>query len=422
MTSAPSRAISSARSTRAGLRSALAVPIHRGLETLGALFFARGDTPYAHDDVQVATLLAASVAAALETSRLYQALADERSTLAAVLGSTQDAVLMVNEEGVVVLANPAVRGMLGLVPESMTGRPVSAVEHPPLRRLLEERRAGVTELPLPDGRTAQASVVSVITGYGESLGLAAVLRDITLLKELEQMKSDFVNTVSHDLKNPIMVIAGTADLLLDRPDEARYRERCERIRQVSKYMTDLVTDLLDLGKIEAGLDAPREPIDLAALIGESMTMVKHDAEAKRQVVGVTLPPALLVVGDRARLKQALLNLIGNAVKYTPAGGAVRVSAVVADDARTVTVVVKDNGIGIPARDLPLVFDKFYRVRSAATKDIPGTGLGLAITRSIIEAHQGRVAVESVEGEGSAFSLTLPLNGNLIAGRREATHG
>ena len=184
MTSAPSRAISSARSTRAGLRSALAVPIHRGLETLGALFFARGDTPYAHDDVQVATLLAASVAAALETSRLYQALADERSTLAAVLGSTQDAVLMVNEEGVVVLANPAVRGgMLGLVPESMTGRPVSAVEHPPLRRLLEERRAGVTELPLPDGRTAQASVVSVITGYGESLGLAAVLRDITLLKE-----------------------------------------------------------------------------------------------------------------------------------------------------------------------------------------------------------------------------------------------
>jgi two-component system phosphate regulon sensor histidine kinase PhoR len=360
--------------------------------------------------VQVATLLAASVAAALETSRLYQALADERSTLAAVLGSTQDAVMMVNEEGVVMLANPAVRSMLGLVPEGMTGKPVSAVEHLPLRRLLEERRAGVTELPLPDGRTAQASVVPVITGYGESIGLAAVLRDITLLKELEQMKSDFVNTVSHDLKNPITVIAGTADLLLLRPDESRYRERCERIQQVSKYMTDLITDLLDLGKIEAGLDTPRESIDLVALIGESMTMVKHDAEAKGQAVDITLPPALPVVGDRVRLKQALLNLIGNAVKYTPAGGAVRVSAVVADDARTVTVVVKDNGIGIPARDLGHVFDRFYRVRSAATKEIPGTGLGLAITRSIIEAHQGRVAVESVEGEGSAFSLTLPLNG------------
>jgi two-component system, OmpR family, phosphate regulon sensor histidine kinase PhoR len=394
---------------RAGLRAALAVPIHRGLETLGALFFARADAPYAPDDVQVATLLAAGVAGALETSRLYQALADERSTLAAVLGSTQDAVLMVSEEDVVVLANPAVRSMLGLVPEGMTGRPVSAVEHLPLRRLLEERRAGVTELLLPDGRTAQASVVPVITGYGESIGLAAVLRDITLLKELEQMKSDFVNTVSHDLKNPITVIAGTADLLLQRPDEARYRERCERIKQVSKYMTDLVTDLLDLGKVEAGLDTPREPIDLAALIGESMTMVKHDAETKRQRVGVTLPAALPVVGDRERLKQALLNLIGNAVKYTPAGGVVQVSAVV-DGARTVTVVVKDNGIGISARDLPHVFDKFYRVRSAATKDIPGTGLGLAITRSIIEAHQGRVAVESVEGEGSAFSLTLPLNG------------
>lgn len=393
----------------AGLRAGLAVPIRRGLLTLGALLFARTEGCYDGDDVQVATLLASGVAAALENSRLYQALADERSTLAAVLGSTQDAVLMVNEDGAVMLANPAVRSMLGLAPEGVTGQPISVVGHEPLRQLLEERRPGVAELPLPDGRTAQASVVPVTTEFGEPIGLAAVLRDITLLKDLAQMKSDFVSTVSHDLKNPITVISGTADLLLrSKPDDPRYRERCERIKSVSKYMTELVSDLLDLGKIEAGLDAPREPLDLVALIDESMLIVRHDAETKRQAVTLALPPALPVTGDLGRLKQALLNLIGNAVKYTPAGGAVHVSADLVDDGRAVTVVVKDSGIGIPARDLPHVFDKFYRVKSAATKDIPGTGLGLAITRSIIEAHQGRVAVESVEGEGSAFSLTLPL--------------
>jgi PAS domain S-box-containing protein len=207
---------------RVGLRAALTVPLRRGIQTLGALLFARRAAPYTVDDLEAASLVAAGVSGALETCRAYQALADERGTLAAVLTSTADAVVMVNPEGAVLLANPAVRTMLGVAPEEMTGRPLGeAVEHEPLRRLFETGQPGIAELPLPDGRTAQASLVSVTTEYGEPVGLAAILRDITVLKNLEQMKNEFVNTVSHDLKSPIMAISMTAELLLKTaPDPA----------------------------------------------------------------------------------------------------------------------------------------------------------------------------------------------------------
>ncbi len=389
---------------RAGLQAALAVPLRRGMQVLGALLFVRRSAPYTLDDLEVATLLAAGVSGALETCRAYQALADERGTLAAVLTSTADAVVMVGQDGLVLLANPAARAMLGVAPEAMTGRPFfEAVEHEPLRRLFEIGQPGVAELPLPDGRIAQASLVFVTTEYGE---------DITLLKNLEQMKNDFVNTVSHDLKSPIMAIAMTAELLMKTvptTGEQAYRDRCHRILRSAKQMTELVTDLLDLGKIEAGLEGPGEPVDLAALIGEAVKAQTAPAEAKGLAIAVETPSAVLVTGVRARLAQVLANLIGNAVKYTRDGGQVHVvvEAAASPDGGPVRVRITDNGIGIPARDLPHVFDKFYRVRNASTAGISGTGLGLAITRSIVETHRGRIGVESEEGSGSTFWIELP---------------
>jgi two-component system phosphate regulon sensor histidine kinase PhoR len=295
----------------------------------------------------------------------------------------------------------------------MTGRPYpEAVAHEPLRRLLHAGRPGIAELPLPDGRTAQASLIVVTTEYGESVGLAAILRDITLLKELEQMKTDFVSTVSHDLKSPIMAIAMTAELLLKTtpgPDgEPAHRERCQRILRSAQNMTELVTDLLDLGKIEAGLEGAGEPVDLMPLIATVVKALAPQAEAKHITVEVEAPPAAVVRGVRARLEQVLTNLIGNAIKYTRDGGRVRVTVDrpgAADD--PIRVRVTDTGIGIPARALPHVFDKFYRVQSDATTGISGTGLGLAITRSIVEGHGGRIGVESTEGAGSTFWVELP---------------
>ena len=204
------------RWTALGLRSALIAPVRRGPEVLGALVFAaRAGSAYGPDDVQVASLVAAGLGAGFETSRVYQSLSDERSTLAAVLGSTQDAVVMVNPDGIVLLANPAVRPMLGLEPEALGGAPLPALlAEGPLRPLLEAGEPATVEIRLPDGRTALASVVPVRTAYGEAVGVAAILRDITLLKELEGMKNTFVNTVSHDLKNPLGAIVLTAEMML----------------------------------------------------------------------------------------------------------------------------------------------------------------------------------------------------------------
>jgi two-component system, OmpR family, phosphate regulon sensor histidine kinase PhoR len=395
---------------RAGLRAALVVPVRRGLEMLGALLFARrAAETFTQDDVHIATLIASGLSAALETSRAYQALADERSTLAAVLGSTADAVLMVNPDGIVLLANPAVRSMLGLVPETLLGRPLAeVVDNVAVRRLFGAPGPPV-ELPLADGRTAQATVVPVVTPYGESVGAAAVLRDITLLKNLQQMKDDFVHAVSHDLKSPISAIAALAYLLQqDRAEDTQYQDRIRRVRAIAQSMSELVSDLLDLGRIEAGLDPATERDDLVPLITAVVDTLGAEAGSKQIALQSALPKDAWLPMSAARLRQALLNLVGNAIKYTPACGRVRVALTIDETAGVATIAVTDTGYGIPAADLPHVFDKFYRVKSAATAGTPGTGLGLAIVKSIVDLHRGRVRAESVEGGGSTFFVDLPL--------------
>ena len=397
----------------AGLRAVLTVPVRRGLEMLGALIFAsRSAAAYGGDDVQIAALIAAGLSSALESSRVYQALADEQSTFRAVLGSTGDAVLVVNQEGFVILANPAVHPVLGLVPEEIIGRPLlEVVDDQPLRDLFEKGQTGTVELALIGGRTAQVDLVPVTTGFGEPIGLTAIVRDVTLRKTLEEMKNDFVNTVSHDLKNPIAVIEGMATLMhRELPETGRQRERCDIILDTTRFMAELVTDLLDLGKIEAGFDPTVEPLDVVPAVQDTVKQLALPAEAKRIGVKLELPDEVFVMATPGRLKQALLNLVSNAIKYTPPDGHVSVTVsagTLSSGAPIVTIRVKDTGLGIAARDLPHVFDKFFRVKSEATEHVPGTGLGLAITKSIVEAYAGRIRAESVEGAGSTFTIELP---------------
>src|SRR5207249_801668 len=195
--------------------------------------------------------------------------------------------------------------LLGLVPAALTGRPLlEVVDYAPLRELFVAGRPGISDLPLPDGRVAQASMVPVVTPFGEPVGLAAILRDITLLKNLEQMKNDFVNTVSHDLKGPITIIAGLADIMMRTgPGDPRFKSRCEDIRETAQHMSELVTDLLDLGKIEAGLDAAREEADLVALIREAARIVGAHAEAKSIALDVQTPPEAETIAARSRIRQ-----------------------------------------------------------------------------------------------------------------------
>ena len=395
-----------------GLRAVLASPLRRGGELTGALVFAaRAAGAYGPDDARVAGLLAAGVASALDTSRAYQGLADERSTLGAVVGSMEDAVLMVSADGLVLMANPAAGRMLGVEPDAITGRPLDqGLAESPLGALLVAGRVSVTELSLPDGRTAQASVVPVSTPYGEAVGVAAILRDVTHFKELEQMKNTFVSTVSHDLKNPIAGIVLTTEMMQRAgAGDPRHTERCATILRVARGMNELIGELLDLGRIESGMEAPREPVDLVPLVREIQAALAPQAEAKRIALSAEAPERAIVSASPGRMRQVLLNLAGNAIKYTQGGGRVHIALTrePGETPPTVRVTVTDSGIGIPASALPYVFDKFYRVKSRATRDIEGSGLGLSITRSLVEAHGGRIWAESQEGQGSTFAFTLP---------------
>ncbi len=275
------------------------------------------------------------------------------------------------------------------------------------------------EIALEGNRVAQVAVLPVTTAYGEPVGWAAVFHDITLLKQLEQMKTTFVNTVSHDLKNPIGTIMLSADLMPRMgPLTPQQEDLRGRIVNTANYMNQLVTDLLDLGKLEAGIANNLEILDLNGLIEQAVATLALQIEEKQMDVKVSLPQAVKLRGDRGRMTQVLVNLISNAVKYTPAQGQVWVKIAPGatgplppseDQVRTfITVSVQDTGIGIAPADLPYVFDEFYRVRNEATENIKGTGLGLAIVKRIIEAHQGYIWVESVEGKGSTFSFFLPM--------------
>lgn len=392
-----------------GWDAALVVPLRQEENVLGALYFAaRPPQQYQAEDVQIANLLAAGLSAALANTRLYQALADERSTLAAVLRSTQDAVVMVNNQGTILLLNPAAGKKLGVEPVTAVGHPLTQViQNGPLLELFTHPQNQIVEITLPDASIAQVELVQVESDYGELIGWAAILRDITLLKQLEQMKNEFVNTVSHDLKNPISTIQLAADLL---PQAGNLNEQQhniqQRITETAVYMNELVTDLLDLGKIEARFDMEITPLDITQLTQEVIQNLLPSAEKKTQHLGSHLPAAFLVLGNRNRLRQVLANLIGNSIKYTPPGGTIRVD--ITRETEQALIRIQDNGIGIPPADLPFVFDKFYRVRNEHTRYIKGTGLGLAISKSIIEASNGRIWAESTPGNGSTFLFTLPL--------------
>lgn len=399
-----------------GWQSALVIPLRQGERTIGSLYIAHHTAnAYTQEDLQIANLLATGLSATLETSRLYQTLADERSVLTALLASTKDAILLVSPNQTILLANPAVRQMCGMDNEAIVGKPLSiGIQNAQLLRLLTSSDAEtVTDLPLSDGRTAQASLVQVKTPFGEQVGQAAILRDITLLKQLEQMKNEFVHTVSHDLKNPISTLI-LATSLLARTGELNEQQRGlqQRILSTAAYMNQLVGDLLDLGQIEARLGLEISLMNLVGLALDVWTEMQPQVEAKGQTVFLDMPNEIWIQGDKGRLRQVLMNLLGNAVKYTPEGG--KIQMVMNAGTHIATTKIIDDGIGIPAPSLPHLFDKFYRVQNQATQNIPGTGLGLAIVKSIIEAHHGSVWVESKEGKGSTFAFNLPKNGTKIS--------
>jgi two-component system phosphate regulon sensor histidine kinase PhoR len=397
-------------------RSEMALPMMAGDKVIGVLDVQGTEVnAFNGDDLRVLSSVAAQAAIAIERARLYfaerrlhTAIAEERAKLEAIIRGASDAIFVTNGEGQVLLMNPAAEQAFDVEPGTWVDRPLETVIKDAdllalWRSCLTDRIFCSDEITLADGRTLYAQLTP-IAGVGQM----AIMRDITHLKELDKMKSEFVSTVSHDLGSPLQVIQIMAELIpkLGPVNQAQQDAADDITRMVAKTAT-LVHDLLDLGKIEAGVEMEMEPCQLATVINEAVEVLEERAKAKEIALEITLPQALpLVMGNPIRLGQVVTNFASNAIKFTPGGGTVTISA--RETEGEVAVEVRDTGVGIAPEDQAYIFDKFYRAKSPQVSGIEGTGLGLAIVKSIVEGHSGRVWVESEPGQGSTFGFTLPI--------------
>jgi signal transduction histidine kinase len=230
------------------------------------------------------------------------------------------------------------------------------------------------------------------------------------LRELDGLKDEFVALVSHELRTPLTSIRGYLELVLDGEPGSLDEEQARFLRVVERNairLQGLVGDLLFIAQVEAGrLALDHAPVDVAELAAEAVEAARPAADEKGLELVVETPDAAPVAGDRGRLSQLLDNLVSNAVKFTPAGGRVTVAA--AGDGDRLVLTVSDTGIGIPTIEQPQLFQRFFRASSATSEAIPGTGLGLTIAKAIAEAHGGRIRCESAEGEGTTFTVELPV--------------
>ncbi|HBT82177.1 MAG TPA: PAS domain-containing sensor histidine kinase [Desulfuromonas sp.] len=394
------------------LSSRILHDLGEGAERFGAGDFRR-KVPVASND-ELGELAQVMNAMAGRLQQQMEHLALDRNRLDTILRGMGEGLLVADRDGTVRLLNPAFRTLFR-VGEEAVGHPlVELSRHPQLqtsfRAVLSEQRERIAELTLggeADARVLLTHWVPLREG-GEVTGVVAVFHDISDLKRLERVRRDFVANVSHELRTPVTVIRGYAETLagdLTRSDPETAARFAAVIHHHAERLTALIADLLTLSELEGGtIELPLEPIPLAALNDSCCALIEPKAVAKDIVLDCHVDPALLVLAHRGRLEQVLINLLDNAVKYSPPGGKVALGAALADG--KVRISVADNGPGIPAAALPRLFERFYRVDAGRGRDEGGTGLGLAIVKHIVQLHGGKVWVESTPGQGSIFHVEL----------------
>jgi two-component system NtrC family sensor kinase len=389
------------------VHSLIYVPLLRQGQAIGVLGVdnRQQDRPFQREHLTLLATIADYAAIAIENARLFANTAIERRKLDQIMHSVDDAVIVVDPDRRLVFINPSARRAFSLADGYYTGKSAYDVLHNPELLQIFNLKAGNfpcrREITLDDGRTlnAQASAIPEV-------GLAITMQDITRLKELDRVKSEFVSTVSHDLRSPLTAILGYVELLgRVGPLNEVQRDFIGRVYNSVQNITMLINELLDLGRIEAGFDTQKEALQPADMLTAAIDELKELAQTKQQTIAAEYPPHLpQVFASPTRLRQAFSNLISNAVKYTEPGGRITVRA--SAETGQVVIQVQDNGPGIPSAEQPYVFNRFYRASNV--NDAPGTGLGLAIVKSIIENHNGRVWVESILGEGTTFTVMLPI--------------
>lgn len=393
------------------VQALIALPLKQEQRFLGTLWVGFNQPhPFTQTEVNFVATLAGQAALAVSNAHLYEASEGGRQQLQAILASSPDAVIVTDSRERLMLINPAAENLFDVTTRTAVGRPLNEVLHRPelIELMRENEMATPREIPLADGRTFYASASPIVAADGGLLGRVAVLRDVTYFKQLDELKSEFVATVSHDLRVPLTYMRGYATMLpMVGQLNPKQAEFATKIVGGIEQMSELIEDLLDLNRIEAGVGVTRESCRVDEIINEAVANLRNSAANKNIALTVELLTVDLpaVSGDKTLLRQAVSNLVDNAVKYTPNNGKVKVYGDVRDG--NVIVAVQDNGIGIAPSDQARLFEKFFRVKHRDTLAIKGSGLGLAIVKSIVDRHGGRIWVESRLGQGSTFYIAIP---------------
>ncbi len=416
-----------------GFTSMIAVPLYASSSVIGVLCCLSGKSEAFDDDsARILLTLSSEAAIALEKAALYRTTLQDKAKIETIINSLTDGLMVLDQEGRLVLANPFISRIMDIEVDDYGAYLPDLLERSPygvefkeipcreaLREVLSEGRNVKNEMVLgtEPPTVFQVFWVPLADADGRVWGAVILLHDITDFVELDRMKSEFISIVSHELKTPLTSIRGFVRLLAAErvgPVTEKQRHYLEVVLKQTESLTMLINDLLDLSKIEAGIiEVRHDMIRLGDVIRGVAQQLDNVAQEKGISLQVEIPDSLPAVdGDGERLGQVFMNLIHNAIKFTPEGGEVRIKA--SRMGEDCLVKVCDNGIGISAQDLPRIFDKFYQVDSSTTRQQSGTGLGLAITRQLITAHDGEIWVNSTRGKGTTFSITLPLHAAEIA--------
>ena len=352
--------------------------------------------------------------AATQHNEAVRQLTEERNRSDAILRSMVEGVAVVDENEKIVFCNEAFCSSVGLERLPCAGRLLIEVSRQSgllrvVQQVLAERQTVSAEIEIATRTPRTFAVTATPVHTAGAAGAVLVLHDVSEIRRLERVRRDFVANVSHEFKTPLTAIQGFAETLLggalrDKQNSLRF---LKIIRDHAVRMGRLTEDLLKLSLIEAGkLELNLQPVTVAELVEPCMEIVRPKAEQKELTLVTECPPDMPpVLADGNRLREVIQNLLDNAVQYTPAGGCIRVHA--ASDNGAVVVAVSDTGIGIPQSDRERIFERFYRVDNARSREVGGTGLGLAIAKHLVEAHNGQMEVVSEIGHGSTFSIRLP---------------
>ena len=411
------RAVIDVEALTESIESLTALPIMHEDEFVGALWLGnRVPHMFPPEEINLLSVLASQLGVAVANSRLYHRAEQERMRLMAVLEGTPNVVIVVDRDGCISLFNPAAEALLGVEHGEVIGKPAADwLPTPELIELLLEpdQDMRTVEVEIDPGRVMFASVSDVNPGGGGTSGRVCVLWDITHYKKLDSLKSEFVSTVSHDLRAPLTLMRGYATMLsMVGTMNEQQTEFMNKILASVDQMDNLVDNLLDLGRIEAGMGLDLESVDIASLMTEIIDGYRPQAANKQITLDVDMAEEMEAINvDPTLLRQAVSNLVDNAIQYTQAEGRVTVKVDQKSDHQL--IIVQDTGVGIAPTDQARIFEKFYRARQREGDRQGGLGLGLAIVKSIAEQHGGRIAVESRLGVGSTFTLEIPIRSPLI---------